>query len=175
MTDEERWDEIWDAFKKSGWAQLLELCIRFERKLPDHLWARLIHVSALAGLNRFAEAETILHEIQTNPEAASLKYRCFVKHGEIAEELGRFDEARKAYEAAHNICPDKMPPLIYRGVIELRAGNFEAARGWLNRALQCPAGRFDEAHFNIAGTYLAERNYPKAIEHYQKAITPDPN
>ena len=38
-----------------------------------------------------------------------------------------------------------------------------------------PKVLFDEAHFNVGSTYLCEGNYEKAIEHYQKAITLDPN
>ncbi len=98
-----------------------------------------------------------------------------MKQGEISEELGRFDEARKAYESAHNLCPNKMQPLIYRGVIDLRTGNFETAREWLNRALNCPSGDREEAHLNIGNTFLAQQDYAKAIEHYQNAITLDPD
>ena len=176
MTAEESWEKIWSAFEKSQWAQLLELCPRFEKEFPEHLYTRLLHVSALAGLKRFKEAEAMLSELQVNPNASvTFKYHCLVKGGEILEELGRFDEARKAYESAHHLCPNKMQPLIYRGVVDLRTGNFEAARQWLNRALSCPSGDREEAHLNIGNTYLAQQDYAKAIEHYQKAITLDPD
>jgi tetratricopeptide (TPR) repeat protein len=176
MTSDEHWSEIWAAFEKSEWARLLELCTRFEIELPDFPYARLLHASALTGLKRFAEAQTILDELQNDRSAsATLKYHCFVRKGEISEELGRFDDARKAYEAAHELCPNKMQPLIYRGVVDLRTGNLEAAREWLNRALNCPTGAREEAHLNIGNTYLAQQDYDKAIEHYQKAITLDPD
>ena len=80
-----------------------------------------------------------------------------------------------AYETAHFLSPEKTQPLIYRGVVELRTGNFPEARDWLARALACADGNFDEAHFNIGSAYLAEQNYPKAIEHYQNAIKIDPD
>jgi protein O-GlcNAc transferase len=95
--------------------------------------------------------------------------------GETLQEMARFDQARRAYDEAHRLMPKITIPLIYRGVMELRVGEFAAAREWLHRALECPEGDFDEAHFNIGSTYLAEQDYPKAIEHYQNAITLDPN
>src|SRR5438105_2256104 len=63
MTSDERWSELCAAFEKSEWAQLLELCTRFEKEFPEHLYTRLLHVSALAGLKRFTEAEAILNEL----------------------------------------------------------------------------------------------------------------
>src|SRR4029077_8285252 len=85
------------------------------------------------------------------------------------------DEARRAYDEAHHLMPKSTIPMIYRGVMELRVGEFTAAREWLHRALECPEGAFEEAHFNIGSSYLAEQDYPKAIQHYQKAITLDPD
>jgi len=176
VTNDERWSEIWAAFEKSEWARLLELCTRFETQLPDFPYARLLHASALMGLKRFTEAQTILDELQNDRSTSStLKYHCLVKQGEILEELGKFDDAREVYEAAHELCPNKMQPLIYRGVVDLRSGNFQTAREWLSRALNCPTGAREEAHLNIGNTYLAQQDYEKAIEHYQKAITLDPD
>ena len=176
MTSDERWSEIWAAFEKSEWARLLELCTRFEMELPDFPYARLLHASALTGLKRFTKAQTILDELQSDQNtSATVRYHCLVKQGEISEELGRFDDARKAYETAHALCPNKMQPLIYRGVVDLRTGNPDVAGEWLNRALNCPTGDREEAHLNIGNTYLAQRDYEKAIEHYQKAITLDPD
>jgi tetratricopeptide (TPR) repeat protein len=176
MTPEESWSKIWKAFEKCQWAQLLELCAVFEKELPDYPYTRLIHARALAKLKRFTEAEAMLRELQSDPHvSSSLRYACLVDQGEISEDTGKFDDARKAYESAHRLCPNKMQPLIYRGVVDLKTGNFGAAREWLNQALSCSSGVHEEAHLNIGNTYLAQQNYTKAIEHYQKAITIDPD
>jgi tetratricopeptide (TPR) repeat protein len=59
--------------------------------------------------------------------------------------------------------------------LELKTGKLEAARDWLNRAVICPRGPREEAHLNLGNVCLAQQDYGKAIEHYQKAITIDPD
>ena len=173
---EESWDEIHKAHDKNQWATLLELCVQHLKQNRDHLWARIPQAIALTHLNHLEEAVTLLQETYENANASPYcKYQCQRELGQTFEEMGRFDDARRAYDEAHRLEPKSTIPIIYQGAIELRIGEFATAREWLNRALQCPEGAFEEAHFNIGSSYLAQRNYPKAIEHYQKALTLDPN
>jgi tetratricopeptide (TPR) repeat protein len=173
---EESWDQIREAHDKEQWATLLELCALHLKQVPDHLDARIPKAIALRKLKRFEEAATLLQETHDHANASlNCKYYCQCELGLTFEEIGKFIDARKAYEAAHRLFPTKTVPLIYRGVMERRVGDLAAARDWLSRALVCPEGDFDEAHFNIGSAYLSEQNYAKAIEHYQKAITLDPD
>lgn len=173
---DETWDQMHEVDEKGQWASLLELCALHLKDNPDHLQARIPQAIALRNLKRFQEAVAVLEQTYANPNSSpECKYQCQRELGQTFEEMGRFNEARHAYEEAHRLVPTNTIPIIYRGVMELGRGEFAAAREWLNRALECPEGDFDEDHFNIAGTYLCEGNYSKAIEHYQKAITLDPN
>ncbi|HWY51382.1 MAG TPA: tetratricopeptide repeat protein [Chthoniobacterales bacterium] len=173
---EDTWEQMHEADEKGQWASLLELCAVHLKQNPEHLQAQIPRAVALRHLNRFQEAVTLLQQTYADRNASEkCKYQCQRELGQTFEEMGRFDDARRAYDEAHRLVPDSTIPIIYRGVMELRVGEFAAAREWLNRAFDCPEGDFDEAHFNIAGAYLSEQNYPKAIEHYQKAITLDPN
>jgi tetratricopeptide (TPR) repeat protein len=176
MTSEDSWAQIEEAFEKDQWATLLELCALHLKENPEHPYARIWQAVALSHLSQQDRAINLLERIYKDPNTSSYcKYQCQRELGQTFEEMGRFNDARRAYEEAHQLDPKNIVPLIYRGAMEVRVGEFAAAREWLNRALECPKGRFDEAHFNIAGTYLCEGNYSKAIEHYQKAITIDPN
>jgi superkiller protein 3 len=173
---EETWDEMHDADEKGQWASLLELCARHLKGNPDHFQARIPQATALRNLKRFQEAVNLLEQTYTNPNASTKsKFQCQCELGLTFEEMRKIDDARLAYDTAHQLRPTSTIPIIYRGVMELGVGEFASAREWLNRAIDCPEGDFDEAHFNIGSTYLCEGNYPKAIEHYQKAITLDPN
>ena len=173
---EDCWEQIHQAHDKDQWASLLELCGVHLRERPDHLEANIPKAVALRNLYRLEEAATLLAQTFGHPSASpKCKYQCQYELGQVLEDMGRFDDARLAYETAHQLFPNSSIPLIFRGVMELRVGDFAAARDWLNRALECPESDFDEAHFNIGSTYLAEQNYDKSIEHYQKAITLDPN
>jgi tetratricopeptide (TPR) repeat protein len=173
---EDIWDQMYQADEKGQWATLLELCEVYLKKNPEHMHARIPQAIALTNLKRFDEAVSLLNRIFEDPNTSSYcKYQCQRELGQTFEEMGRFADARRAYDEAHRLEPTNTIPMIYRGAMELRVGEFAAAREWLNRALECPKGRFEEAHFNIAGTYVCEGNYSKAIEHYQKAITLDPN
>lgn len=176
MTSEDSWVQIKEAHNKDQWASLLELCELHLKKNPDHIQAQIPQAIALRHLKRFTEAVALLQTTYTDPNATEkCKYQCQTQLGETLQEMGRFDDARQAYNEAYRLLPKSTVPIIYRGGMELRVGEFRAAREWLNRALECPEGDFDEAHFNIGSTYLAERDYQKAIEHYQKAIELDPH
>jgi tetratricopeptide (TPR) repeat protein len=173
---EDTWDEIREAHDKAKWASLLELCALHLKRVPDHLEARIPQAIALRHLNRFEEAATSLQETYDHESASpKCKYHCLCELGLTFEQMGKFDDARSAYQSAHQLFATKTSAMIYRGVMELHLGDFAAARVWLCRALDCPEGDFDEAHFNIGSTYLSEQNYLKAIEHYQKAISIDPD
>ena len=175
MSDD-TWEQIKDADTKDQWASLLELCSIHLKQNPKHFHARIPQALALQHLNRFNEAISLLQLTYEEPNASpKCKSQCQRQLGQTFEKMGRFDDARRAFEEAHRLDPNSTIPIIYRGVLELRVGEFSEARRWLNRALECPEGDFDEAHFNIGSAYLCERNYEKAIEHYQKAITLDPN
>jgi len=175
MSDD-TWEQMTDADSKDQWASLLELCSIHLKQNPKHFQARIPQAIALRHLNRFNEAIILLQLTYAEPSTSpKCKSQCERQLGRTFEEMGRFDDARRAFEEAHCLDPNSTIPIIYRAALELRVGEFAAAREWLNRALECPQGDFDEAHFNIGSTYLCEGNYPRAIEHYQKAITLDPN
>ena len=176
MSSEDSWAQITEAHNKDQWASLLEACALHLKKNPNHIQAQIPQAIALRHLKRFDEAVALLQKTYTDPSASEqCKYQCQTQLGETLQEVGRFDDARRAYDEAYRLLPKNTVAIIYRGVMELRVGKFSEARQWFNRALKCSEGDVDEAHFNIGSTYLCERNYEKAIEHYQVAITLDPN
>src|SRR4051812_39462471 len=120
MTDDDLWKRVRDADDKSQWATLLELCLLFEQQNPEHLQVRILHAEALTKLNRFAEGKTLLLKTYDHPQASvSCKYHCQCALGHAFTEMGRFDDARAAYEIAHRLRPEKETALIYLGALEL--------------------------------------------------------
>ena len=113
-------------------------------------WASLLEVCAL--------------HLKMNPDhiQAQIPQAIALRH------LKRFDEAVALLK--------KSIPILMR----LRNANLSAKRSLGRLCKKWEGLMMRGAHMmkrivNIGSTYLCERNYEKAIEHYQKAITLDPN
>jgi tetratricopeptide (TPR) repeat protein len=136
---EDRWDQIHEAHEKDQWATLLELCELHLKENPEHLHARIPQAIALTHLKHFDEAVSLLTRTFEDPNVSvTCKHQCQRQLGQTFEEMGRFDDARRAYEEAHRLDPKNTIPLIYRGAMELRLGKFVAAREWLTARLNVP-------------------------------------
>ena len=91
----------------------------------------------------------------------------------ILAEIGRADDAQKAYLAALARAPDNLRALTDFGALLLRAGFRSAARTVLERALAIdPAAVL--AHANLGHVLFAETEYAAARAHYEAALALDP-
>src|SRR5438477_13204633 len=114
---EPTWGQIPEAENKGQWAALLELCAIHLKQTPDHLEARIFQAIALKHLKRLEESAMLLQQTYDAPNASSkCKYHCQYELGQTFEEMGRFDDARRAYDEAHQLVPNSTIPIIYRGV-----------------------------------------------------------
>ena len=105
---EDIWDEIRAAHDKAEWASLLELCGLHLKRVPDHLDTRIPQAIALRHLNRFEEAVALLQETYDHESASpKCKYHCQCELGLTFEQVGKFDDARNAYQSAHQLFPHK--------------------------------------------------------------------
>jgi tetratricopeptide (TPR) repeat protein len=127
MSDD-TWEQIKDADTKDQWASLLELCSIHLKQNPKHFQARIPQAIALQHLNRLNEAIRLLQLTYEEPNAsAKCKSQCQRQLGQTFEEIGRFDDARRAFEEAHRLDPNSTIPIIYRAALERRVGEFGAA------------------------------------------------
>lgn len=109
---EDTWDEIREAHDKAEWASLLELCALHLKGVPAHLEARIPQAIALRHLNRFEEAAALLQETYGDESASpKCKYHCQCELGLTFEQMGKFDDARNAYQSAHQSFPTKTSPI----------------------------------------------------------------
>ncbi|MBL8174816.1 MAG: protein kinase [Bryobacterales bacterium] len=81
---------------------------------------------------------------------------------------GRYAEARQAYEAALKLTPENGMVLTNVASLEMRMGNFGAARGVLERQLRSQPGAL--VYMGLGLAYYFEHQYAKAAAAYESAI-----
>ena len=92
--------------------------------------------------------------------------------GDVYFQQGRFDEAIKAYDAARAL--EDGPVLALRRYnAERAAGQGDTALAWLEAWLAKNDHR--AVRHVLASAYISEKNYPKAIAHWEKLLEPEPN
>lgn len=101
----------------------------------------------------------------------------WVAQGDIFRELGKFTEARNSYDRAikansqwGNVSPSVA--YAYRGLTNLVLGNTQAANADINQALQLDP-KNAVAHGFLGMSLQYQKDYPRAIAAYEKAISLD--
>jgi tetratricopeptide (TPR) repeat protein len=109
---------------------------------PDHAETRLHYSRMLLLDGRPADAVREVTEAARGLEGKPLHYYANLFLGAALEDLGRVDEARRAYERAAALFPSAQSPRIAVSALAMRAGDRDAASG----ALDTLFGSRDQEH-----------------------------
>lgn len=89
-------------------------------------------------------------------------------------ELGRKDEARKAFRSALNINPDDAAALGNLAIVEMQLGNDEAALAHAQAAVRA-APKEAVHHYNLGNLLARKKRYEEALASLLRAIEIDPD
>jgi len=106
------------------------------------------------------------------PAKTSAAAETWFQQGLTAQGKGQNDEARRCYEQALLIEPDKPETLNNLAILHLLAGRFAEARGLLERVVAARPG-YGRAHLNLAGSLWALGEKDAALEEARKACRLD--
>jgi len=88
--------------------------------------------------------------------------------------LGRFQEAKKLYEAVVSLDPGYVEALNNLGIICIHEGDFGAAKENLEKAVRLNP-RHVESYYNMACLYAIKGEIEQGLEYLKKAISLDSN
>jgi tetratricopeptide (TPR) repeat protein len=88
--------------------------------------------------------------------------------------LGRFQEAKKLYEAVASLDPGYVEALNNLGVIYIREGDFDAAKENLEKAVRLNP-KHVESYYNMACLYAIKGEAEQGLEYLKKAVSLDSN
>jgi tetratricopeptide (TPR) repeat protein len=83
-------------------------------------------------------------------------------------EAGEDERARGAAREAHGLAPEDPAPMVLLGTIEARAGRYEEALSWFDRAIEREP-RLGEAHLQRGNTLAALGRNAEAVESLEEA------
>lgn len=87
--------------------------------------------------------------------------------------LGELDRAKQEFEHADRLRPGNYQIAFNLAGIALETNDIEEAKRQLQRALS-QSDDFTDAHLQLADLYVFEKNYDKALSHYTKVTTLQP-
>src|SRR4030043_651481 len=88
--------------------------------------------------------------------------------------LGRFQEAKKLYEAVVSLDPGYVEALNNLGIIYIREGDFDAAKENLEKAVRLNP-RHVESYYNMACLYAIKGEAEQGLIYLKKAVSLDSN
>lgn len=92
--------------------------------------------------------------------------------GIIHHVSGRTEEARTAYLKAKEVSPALGDPIVNLGMLQVEAGEFDAARAKFEEAIQ--VDKFNPAaHSNISVYFRKDKDFPKAVRHARLSLAGD--
>ena len=116
-------------------------------------------------------------EIIKQSNEKHIDYKYYFNLGIQEANLGNTNEAMIAYNKSLEIKPDFAPTYMFIGILEFQKANYEKAREYYTKAINCDTGLTD-AYFNRAQIVFATKTENKqelesALEDLQKAVELD--
>ncbi len=106
---------------------------------PAHAEARMHLGHVLLARGRAQEAAVELRQLSMQADEPGLQYFTAMFLGMAEEGIGRFDEARSAYERASAISVGAQSPLLALGALATRRGDRKAALSQTQKVFELPA------------------------------------
>lgn len=108
-------------------------------KNPSHAEARLRLGHVLLARGRAQEAAVELRQLSVQADEPGLQYFSAMFLGMAEEGVGRFDEARSAYERASAVSAGAQSPYLALGALATRRGDRKAALSQTQKVFDLPA------------------------------------
>ncbi len=132
----------------------------------DELQIALRRSYAAEAQGKYAEALT---SIQDELQRDSRNYFLQMRVGYLNMMLGKYDVSLKAYEAADRLESHAVEAAVGALKAAMMLGNWAAAETWANDVLRTDSFNY-VALSRLAYAYFVRKNYPKAVEYYQKVL-----
>jgi tetratricopeptide (TPR) repeat protein len=156
------------------------------RRLSGRLFWPLVSTVFLIFLLYGAYAWLVPSDAKTQssvkPETPALKYvgedplgkvELYEKASNLLK-LGRFQEAKKLYEALVSLDPGYVEGLNNLGVIYIHEGDFDAAKENLEKAVRLNP-RHVESYYNMSCLYAIKGDVEQGLKYLKKAVSLDSN
>jgi tetratricopeptide (TPR) repeat protein len=168
------WNRVQEAEKSGFVALVIELVEGHLKDHPDDTEGWLVYGESLSRVRLFDSAYDAFQnalDYSSNEAAPWIFLRC----GQVLDSIGESPRAMHWLEEATELLPDESDIWLQLGICQRKIGNLTEAAESFQRAIQCPNGNIDEAYFQLAGIYLAWREYLKAQQLYKQAVEINPH
>lgn len=156
----------------------------YEKALNDYDKALLLNPKLkIASDNRTQllaelEGKKEFEDLVKASEEQTNSYKFYFNLGMAEARLGKYKEAKEAYNKSIELKPDYAPVYLFRGILEHGEGNFELAAKDYTLAIEIDENTID-AYFNRAQLIISKENSEEkelndAIKDLEKAIKLDP-
>lgn len=150
--------------------EALDLLQRHRRLVPDDFQVLADIGRCLAGMQRFAEAESVLRRAMEGVDDANTRYAL----GFVLDQGGRLAEAIAEYERALDRDPNHLDTLNNLGVALVRQKRLGQAVRLFERALVINPESAD-TRANLGVVFLAQKDYERAAREFREALQLDPS
>lgn len=156
------------AFRR--WAEALELLERHQRLAPGNFRVLADIGRCLVGLQRYAEAESVLRRALDGLDDADTRYDLAL----VLNRGGRFAEAIAEYRRALDRHPNHAGALNNLGVALARQGRLEEATRQFGRLVAIDPENAD-AHTNLGALLLSQGAHDRAAREFRAALQVNPD
>ena len=156
------------AFRR--WAEALELLERHQRLAPGNFRALADIGRCLAGLEHYAEAETVLRRALDGVDDADTRYDLAI----VLNRAGRLTEAVAEYRRALDRHPNHAGALNNLGVALAQQGRPDEATRQFERLVAIDPENAD-AHTNLGALLLSQGARERAAREFRAALQVSPN
>ena len=148
------------------------LCEKVLDSEPDHSPTLIRYACCLIEIALYDQASSVLeHAEAVVPDGH--RHLVFAQRGHRLEHMGDYSDSEEQHLMAHELDPNDATYLIYAASVAFRRGDIQRAEDLALKAVDCPEGCIDEAHFNLGGYLLAHKRYEEARDCYLKALEID--
>jgi tetratricopeptide (TPR) repeat protein len=150
-----------------------ELAVAYARRCPrsTSAWAHV--ASSLVDLRLFKKAFFALKRLQEVARAEDA-YIVFIRWGDYYKSIGDLRRAGHWYRKA---AKEEQGALVFVGAVLARQGRFAEAKRYHRQATRAGDTELlarDEAYYNLALIFRAQRRYQEALDNFDRAIALDP-
>jgi tetratricopeptide (TPR) repeat protein len=150
--------------------EALALLERYRVTVPDDFQALADIGRCLSGLQRFAEAESVLRRALEGADDANARYDLAL----VLDRVGRFKEAMAEYQRALVRNPNHRDALNNLGVAFAREGNIAMAVRQFERLVAADPANAD-AHTNLGAMFLTQGARERAAREFRAALQLSPD